>query len=86
VLACGLARIDERHLPPLGFYEIELRTAPRATGPAIAALVEHIVVGFADGGGEGDVWLSQTDADSSLGESSTLGPGRKMVTSRVEAA
>jgi DNA-binding transcriptional LysR family regulator len=85
VLTCGLSRIDDRLLPPLGFYEIELKSAPRANGPAIAALVEHIVVSFADGGEgatNGDVWASRAEADPNVIEAPAPGPSRRAIAQR----
>jgi DNA-binding transcriptional LysR family regulator len=37
---------EEAGLPALGYYEIELRRSPAATGPLIEALVEHIESNF----------------------------------------
>jgi DNA-binding transcriptional LysR family regulator len=42
-----LVRVDDRGLPPIGHYEIELRVTARPTGPALDALAEHIRQSFA---------------------------------------
>ena len=42
-----IVRIDDRELPSLGHYEIDLRIAPMAKGPAVEALSEHIKQNFA---------------------------------------
>jgi DNA-binding transcriptional LysR family regulator len=41
-----LVPIEDGHLPSLGFYEIQVVRAPRATGQALDALVEHIQASF----------------------------------------
>ena len=46
VLSEELVRIDERELPFIGHYEIEMRRSARATGPAIDALADHIQQSF----------------------------------------
>ena len=42
-----IVRVDDRELPPLGHYEIDLRLGPTATGPAVEALSQHIRQNFA---------------------------------------
>jgi DNA-binding transcriptional LysR family regulator len=88
VLTDGLARIERRLLPPLGFYEIELRTAPRAIGPAVSALVEHIVASFADGHGGGamDPPPSRSDADAGPPRHPSPTPSRRAAAKRSGAA
>jgi DNA-binding transcriptional LysR family regulator len=46
VIEGELVPIDERLLPPIGSYEIQLMRAARATGAAVEALVGHIVQSF----------------------------------------
>lgn len=46
VLHEGLVPIEDRSLPPLGHYEIQIKTSPVATGPAVEALVAHIRQSF----------------------------------------
>jgi DNA-binding transcriptional LysR family regulator len=46
VIEGELVAVDERVLPVIGHYEIEMIRAPRAVGPAVAALAEHIVQSF----------------------------------------
>lgn len=46
VLDGEVTRIDDGTLPSLGFYEIQLIRAPRATGAAIDALAGHIEASF----------------------------------------
>ena len=41
-----LMPIDERVLPPIGHYEIQMIRSPRATGAAVDALAGHIVQSF----------------------------------------
>ncbi len=41
-----LVRIDDRELPPLGYFEIDLRVSPTANGPAVDALSRHIRQSF----------------------------------------
>ncbi len=42
-----LVVIEDRDLPPLGAFEIDLRLAPTAKGPAVEALGQHIQQSFA---------------------------------------
>jgi DNA-binding transcriptional LysR family regulator len=42
----NLMAVEDGSLPPLGFYEIQLLRAPRATGAAIDALAGHIEASF----------------------------------------
>lgn len=46
VISGELVPIDERVLPVIGHYEIQLLASARATGPAMEALSEHIVQSF----------------------------------------
>lgn len=46
VITGELTPIDERLLPAIGHYEIQLMTAARATGAAMEALAGHIVQSF----------------------------------------
>ena len=46
VISGELVPIDERLLPAIGHYEIQLMTAARATGAAMEALSGHIVQSF----------------------------------------
>lgn len=46
VLLDGLVPIDDRSLPPLGHYEIQIKTSPFAGGAAVEALVSHIRQSF----------------------------------------
>lgn len=46
VLTGDLVAIDERSLPPIGYYEIQIRTSPLASGPALEALASHIRQSF----------------------------------------
>jgi DNA-binding transcriptional LysR family regulator len=46
VIEGELVPIDERLLPVIGHYEIQMVRAPRAVGPAVEALAEHIVASF----------------------------------------
>jgi hypothetical protein len=39
--------VDDRDLPQLGAFEIDLRLAPTAKGPAVEALAQHIRQSFA---------------------------------------
>jgi DNA-binding transcriptional LysR family regulator len=46
VLDGDLVPIEDRSLPPLGFYEIQMVRAPSAVGPAVDALAMHIEQSF----------------------------------------
>ena len=48
VVTGDLGMIDDSELPRLGFYEIDLKTSPRASGPAFEALESHIRQSFVD--------------------------------------
>ena len=37
---------EDAGLPPLGYYEIELRRSPAANGPLVDALADHIETSF----------------------------------------
>ncbi len=46
-VAGDLVAIDERDLPALGFFEIDMRRSATAHGPAVEALARHIQQNFA---------------------------------------
>lgn len=46
VIEGELVPIDERDLPPIGHYEVQMMRSPRANGAAIDALAGHIVQSF----------------------------------------
>lgn len=46
VIDGDLVPIDERILPAIGHYEIQMMRSPRATGAAVEALAGHIVASF----------------------------------------
>lgn len=46
VIDGDLVPVDDRSLPPIGWYEIQIRTAPQAAGPAVEALTSHIRQSF----------------------------------------
>lgn len=46
VIDGDLVPIDERVLPAIGHYEIQMMRSPRATGAAVEALAGHIVASF----------------------------------------
>ena len=48
VVTGDLGLVDDPSLPPLGFYEIDLKTSPRASGPAFEALLSHIRQSFVE--------------------------------------
>jgi hypothetical protein len=39
--------VEDRDLPKLGAFEVDLKQSPAAKGPAVEALAEHIRQGFA---------------------------------------
>lgn len=41
-----LVIIEDKELPPLGHFEIDLKQAPAAKGPAVEALIQHIRQSF----------------------------------------
>ncbi len=46
VIEAELVPIDERDLPPIGHYEVQMMRSPRASGAAVDALAGHIVQSF----------------------------------------
>jgi DNA-binding transcriptional LysR family regulator len=46
VLDGDIIPVDDRSLPAIGYYEIQIRTSPMASGPALEALASHIRQSF----------------------------------------